>query len=150
VLGAFVQRSRESRVALAFGGAASLVASLMPQSHELRYYLFWMLLLVALNLVVWARTRPVTLGLVVAIALAVVTWSTGGTYLYASGDSFSTLVHDHVDSAALDSIAPGERVCIMRAPWTFLYAPRFHPGRRYTVQEAETAAECSGARLLGQ
>ena len=143
-----VQRSRESKVALAFAGAASVVASLMPQAHELRYYLFWMLLLVTLNLILWSRERRVTVGLVALGALAIVAWSTGGTYLGASGDSFATLVTDHVDARVLESIRPGERVCISRAPWTFLYAPRFHPGRVYQVQEAESVSECAGARLL--
>jgi hypothetical protein len=148
LLAAFVRRSRESKVALAFAGGATVVASLMPQSHELRYYMFWMLLLVSLNLVVWSRERRLTTGLVTAGALAIVAWSTGGTYLYASGDSFATLVSDHVDRGSLEQIAPGERVCISRAPWTFLYAPRFHPERQYSVQEAETPAECDSARPL--
>ena len=148
LLAAFVRRTRESKVALCFAGGATLVASLMPQSHELRYYMFWMLLLVSLNLVVWSRVRPLTTGLVAAGALAIVGWSTGGTYLYASGDSFDTLVSNKVERAALDRIGPGERVCVSRAPWTFLYAPRFHPGRRFAVQEAESAEECEGARPL--
>ncbi len=143
-----VQRSRESKVALAFMAGASVMASLMPQAHELRYYLFWMLLLVALNLIVWARARRVTVGLVALGALAVVAWSTGGTYLRASGDSFATLVADHVDVQALDRLGPAERICIARAPWTFLYAPRFHPGRDYAVQEAESLSECGDARPL--
>jgi len=148
VAGVVVRRSRESKVALAFAAGASLVASLMPQAHELRYYLFWMLLLVSLNLIVWARERPVTVGLVVTAALAIVAWSTGGTYLVASGDPFATLVAHHVDERALDRVLPGERVCISRSPWTFLYAPRFHPGRAYVVQEAESASECAEARPL--
>ena len=148
LLAVFVQRSRESKVAFWFAGGATLVASLMPQSHELRYYMFWMLLLVGLNLVVWSRVRPITTGLVAAAALAIVAWSTGGAYLYASGDSFATLVSNSVDRAALERIGPGERVCVSRAPWTFLYAPRFHPERRYSVQEAEGAEECDGARQL--
>jgi len=89
-----------------------------------------------------------TTSLVALAALAVVTWSTTGTYLYASGDSFAKLTADKADRAALERIEPGERVCIVRQPWTFLYAPRFHPEKRYSVQEAATAAECAGARLL--
>ena len=143
-----VRRSRESKVALAFAGAASVVASLLPQAHELRYYLFWMLLLVSLNLIVWSHERRALVGLAALGALAVVAWSTGGTYLRASGDSFATLVNDHVDARALESITPGERVCISRAPWTFLYAPRFHRGRVYEVQEAEALSECAEARPL--
>ena len=148
VLAAFVRRSRETTVALWVAGGATVVASVMPQSHELRYYLFWMLLLVSLNLVVWSRERPVTVGVVAALALSIVAWSTGGAYLYASGDSFATLVKDHVDGAALERVSPGERVCVARSPWTFLYAPRFHAERTYTVQEAEDATECAGARPL--
>ena len=75
-------------------------------------------------------------------------WSTEGTYLYASGDSFATFLAAKVDRAALERVTPGERVCVDRQPWTFLYAPRFHPERRYSVQEAESPAECGGARLL--
>jgi hypothetical protein len=120
----------------------------MRSSHELRYYLFWMLLLVALNLVVWSRERRLGTSLVALAALAVVTWSTGGTYLYASGDSFAKLTADKVDRAALERIAPGERFCITRQPWTFLYTAQFHPGKRYSVQEAATADECAGSRVL--
>jgi hypothetical protein len=148
VLAAFLRRTREAKVAAAFAGGASVVASLMPQSHELRYYLFWMLLLVSLNLVVWSRERKTTTGLVTALALTIVAWSTGGTYLWASGDSFAQLVAQKADRAALERVAPGERVCVPRQPWTFLYAPLFHPSRTYSVQEAETPAECEGARLL--
>jgi hypothetical protein len=157
VAAVFVRRSREARLALLFMGGATVVASLMPQSHELRYYLFWMLLLVSLNLVVWSRDREhdlraaratTALALVASAALLVVAWSTEGTYLYPSGDSFAELVAAKVDHAALERIAPGERVCVPRQPWTFLYAARFHPGRRYVVQEAEGPEECAGARVL--
>src|SRR4029079_13243095 len=101
--------SRETKIAVLFAGGATVIASVLPQSHELRYSLFWMLLLVALNLIVWSRERGTTTGLVALGALAIVAWSTGGTYLYASGDSFAQLVASKVDRAALDGVAPGER-----------------------------------------
>jgi hypothetical protein len=148
LLGAFVRKTREAKIAVRFAGGATVVASVMPQSHELRYYLFWMLLLVALNLVVWSRERRAVTGLVALAAFAIVGWSTEGTYLYASGDSFATFVAAKVDRAALDRVQPGERVCVNRQPWTFLYAPRFHPERSYSVQEAEGPDECAGARPL--
>jgi hypothetical protein len=147
-LAVFVRRTREAKIAALFAGGATVVASLMPQSHELRYYLFWMLLLVALNLVVWSRERRLGTSVVALAALAIVTWSTGGTYLYASGDSFAKLTSDKVDHAALERIEPGERVCITRQPWTFLYAAQFHPEKRYSVQEAATPDECAGSRML--
>lgn len=150
VLAAWVRRSRETNVALAFAGAAAIAASLMPQAHELRYYLFFMLLLVSLNLVLWSRagaSRLVT-GLVATAALVIVGWSTGWGYLYASGDSFAELVAAKADRAAIARIPPGQRVCIVEQPWTFLYAPRFHGDQQFTVQEAAGAEECAGAPLL--
>jgi hypothetical protein len=145
---AFVRRTREAKVAAWFAGGATIVASLVPQSHELRYYLFWMLLLVAMNLIVWSRERRAFTGVVALGAFAIVAWSTDGTYLYASGDSFAKFLAAKVDRAALERVVPGERVCVDRQPWTFLYAPRFHPERSYAVQEAEGPDECAGARPL--
>ncbi len=159
-VGAFLRRTREANVALGFAVGATLLASFMPQSHELRYYLFWMLLLVSLNLVVWssainvvprghARQRGITfMALVSGGALVIVGWSTRGTYLYASGTSFTDLLASQVDRSSLDPIPEGERVCVARQPWTFLYAARFHPGRAYRVQEAESPEDCAGARDL--
>lgn len=146
--GALVVRSRESRVAIAFVVGATALTSLLPQSHELRYYLYWMLLLVALNLVVWRERAPTAAGLVAVLALGVVAWSTEATYLYPSGSTFRELVDAHVDLRALDRVTPGSRVCVARQPWTFLYAPRFHAPRSYSVQEAEAPAECEGAPPL--
>ncbi|MBS2014525.1 MAG: hypothetical protein JST00_16685 [Deltaproteobacteria bacterium] len=144
VVGAVRLRARESKVALAFAAGLTAVTSMLPQSHELRYYLSWMIVLLALVLVVWAKHRPLVLAAVATTALAVVAWSTEGTYLYASGDSFAKLVDTKVDARVLDAVAPGARVCIDRQPWTFLYAPRFHPARSYSVQEAEVPTDCAG------
>lgn len=136
------------RAAWFFGGVTAIVAS-MPQSHELRYYMAWMIVLVALNLVLWGKRAPRACGLVATGALAVVAWSTDGAYLYASGDSARTLVAKKVDARSLEGVRAGERICVARAPWTFLYAPAFHADApRYTVQEADGPADCAGARSL--
>ncbi|AKV03411.1 hypothetical protein AKJ09_10074 [Labilithrix luteola] len=142
------RRSRENVVAAAFFAGLTALVSMLPQSHELRYYLVWMLTLVSLNLVVWSRERPLAVGTACAAALAVVAYSTGGTYLVPSGDSFATVLSTHVDRARLDAIAPGERVCIDRQPWTFLWSPQFHARPSYVVQEAEDPSDCRGVRSL--
>ena len=53
-----------------------------------------------------------------------------------------------VDRAVLDGVAPGERICVARQPFTFLYAPAFHREKRYAVQEATGPADCKGARSV--
>ncbi len=156
-------RTRGAIVAALFFTGVTIVASLVPQSHELRYYMHWMLLLVSLNLVSWtgaplspspssSRTRrEIAIGIagvIAALALAVVGWSTEGSFLYASGSTFPEYLAKRVDRAVLDGVAPGERICVARQPFTFLYAPSFHREKRYAVQEATGPADCKGARSV--
>jgi hypothetical protein len=140
---------REAKHAVALFCAVTLVASLVPQSHELRYYMHWMLLLVCLNLVLWTGSRERRLvGLVAALALGIVTWSTGGGYLYASGTAFRDFVPKRTEAAVIDAASPGEHLCIAREPFTFLYAPTFHARKDYAVQEATSDHDCQGHRLI--
>jgi len=148
VLAAARMRARESRAAAGLFAGVTVFISFVPQSHELRYYLVWMLLLVSLNLVLWSRARPLTTGMLAACALAVVVWSTSALYIYPNGDPFARFLAAHVDEARVRSFAPGARICIAREPWTFLWAPQFHGRRDYVVQEEADASDCKGAELL--
>ena len=142
---AWRRRSREAVTAAALFGGVTVVAAIVPQSHELRYYMHWMLLLVSLNLVLWARDARWAVGVVAASALAIVTWSTSAGFLYPSGSTFEELLSKRVDTTLLEGASPGERLCIARQPFTVLYAPTFHPGRHHVVQEATTDADCKNA-----
>lgn len=132
--------SRRRDLGVVFGGV-TVVAAFVPQSHELRYYMHWMLTLVAFALVAWSKERRLTTGLVAGGALLIVGWSTEWGYLYASGSSFESFLDKRVDAAILD-VPPGARLCLEAPPYTVLYAPRFHPGRDYTVQEKADDADC--------
>ena len=142
------RRTREAVVAAALFSGVTMVAALVPQSHELRYYMHWMLLLVSLNLVLWTREARRAVGVVAVSALAVVTWSTSAAYLHASGSTFEALLAERVDRSVIESARPGERLCIDRPPFTILYAPTFHANKGYAVQEATTDADCNGARRV--
>jgi hypothetical protein len=146
-------RSRQARVAgIAFALLTAVVAW-VPQSHELRYYLCWMMVLVSLNL--WLTGagaeegwRAPALGMACTGFLLVVLGVTHGIYVYPSGRTFAELLRDKVDARTLGQIGEGEGVCLRREPHTFLYAAPFHPGRRYVVKEAESREECGGYRWI--
>ena len=53
-----------------------------------------------------------------------------------------------VEASVIESAMPGERLCIARQPFTFLYASTFHPKKDYAVQEATTDADCKAARRI--
>src|SRR5688572_28863234 len=116
------RRTRESIAAAGLFAGLTACVSILPQSHELRYYMVWMIVLVALNLVLWAREARVATQLVAAGALAIVVWSTSAWYLYPAGDSFTSLVQQKVDPKVIEDAPPGAHLCLSKEPWTFLYA----------------------------
>jgi hypothetical protein len=149
-------KTRLARVsAVTFGIFTALIAC-MPQSHELRYYLSWMMVLVSLNLVLASRSGAPRfaldlrgVGTIGAAAFLVVVGSTRGAYVYPGGMGVSDLVHSRVDTKSVDAIADGESVCVRAEPFNLLWADLFHPQRHYVVQEAEVAADCHGLREVG-
>jgi hypothetical protein len=139
-------RVREVKVCAIAFGAFTLVVSFMPQSHELRYYMAWMIVLVALNLWLAARAgvaQRVLAGTAIA-ALAVVLAVTRGAYVWPTGATFTELVHENVDERRLSAVHDGDHVCVEREPYTFLWAAPFHAPRRYVVEEAERPSDCAG------
>jgi hypothetical protein len=145
-------RDRHARTAAGLFAALSLFAALMPQSHELRYYLYWMMVLVSLSLILASRPKargwlgPSTLGLGCATALAVVLWVTRAGYVHPSGSTFTELLKNNVDAGLLARIREGSPACIAREPWNILYASSFHPPARYSLKEAERAEDCGDSR----
>jgi hypothetical protein len=142
------------RAAIGFA-ALTVVVSVMPQSHELRYYLVWMLALVGTN--AWLASRSgapaAPLGArgysaAAAAAMLVVMWVTGFDYVRPSGSTFAELRARKVDLAAVSRIPDGARVCVDHAPWNLLWAAPFHAPKRYVVIEAEAPEECGGAPPL--
>lgn len=149
-------RAREARVAGALFAGLTAVTAFMPQSHELRYYLHWMLILVSLNLILACRPRgageralsPQALGVGSALALGVVLAVTRCGYVYPSGSTFAELLKSKVDPVALGQIREGDQVCLAREPWNILYAATFHPPARYRVKEAEQKEQCEENRWI--
>jgi hypothetical protein len=140
--------SRRTRAAVVTLAALTAIVSMLPQSHELRYYMVWMLALVGLALATAPveRRGPVTIACVAALAAVIAATRAG--YIYPSGSDFSTFLRDKVSRETVDAIEDGERACLSREPLTFLYASTFHPGRRYSVKEAEDRAECGAYRWI--
>lgn len=148
-------RGRAARAGALGFAALTVVTSVLPQSHELRYYLAWMMVLVLLN--AWLASRPDAsegapgpraLAGVAVCALAVVIGVTRGVYVYPSGTTFDELVRAKVDERLIGGIGNGERVCVSREPFDVIWAPVFHPERSYVLKEAEERADCEGFRLL--
>ncbi len=131
----------------------TLICASLPNSHELRYYMFWMLTLVSCLLVMvhspaFATTqqsvlRTFTHGLI-AIAGFSVVMMTGAAYLKVDGVTLSELVA--VTDETVAQVPDGGTLCILnRHPYAFLYASVFHQSRHYHTKSlfAEELANCT-------
>ncbi len=149
---AYLLTRMKSRNAWTLGGGFALITvliSAMPQSHELRYYMVWMIVLTALNL--WLVPRePLRRiqGLIAVVATGVVVVVSHGGYVYASGSSFSDLVREKVDSRQIARLESGSRICVNHQPYNLLWAAPFHSRRDYVVKSVESKLECGDYRAV--
>ena len=136
---------RNPRTVMATFLGSTLLAAFLPRSHELRYYMFWVIVLVALCLILVfderdgrapaeAKARGL-LGAVVVVALTSVLLMTHARYVTPSGANLDSLVAAVGAGERLAAIPDGTVVCVDSGwqPFTFLFASVFHPGRTYTI-----------------
>jgi hypothetical protein len=121
--------------------AATLLAALSPQAHELRYYPYWMLLLVTVTLMHLANYR-VARALLALAAFGMMTLTTGGDWLRPTGTTFTELLAKHAPEQRIPALKATLRICVTRPPYNWLYAPQLHPkSGRYFVFEGEEDSE---------
>jgi hypothetical protein len=133
----FRMRTRETWIAIVFLILISSMSSVLPQSHELRYYMYWMITLISLNLYLISRlnSRLNRLGktvrvlnnqnvtLVSLLALVYIIVLTKGAYVrprlnnFQGFNTFERLIERKVDPNILNRISDGEQVCLLENVW---------------------------------
>ena len=156
-------RQRYGLKPAAFLITVSVITALMPSSQEIRYYMYWVMCLVALNLVLIERglTEPEqgTFRLLSATAMSsfliFVLCSNGLRYIRSNRVTMQSLVRDNGIEKHLAEmhLHDGEVICVKgRNPMTFLYAPifnrRLEAQYHYGIIEAYDDTGCMGKRVL--
>jgi hypothetical protein len=136
-------------VATTFIMTTLLVISL-PAAHVLRYYAFWMIVLVSLCLISVFDARfgcslPAARNLLecgIILALTSVVLITGAQYVTPSGIDTKGLIRQLGIERKIATIDDGATVCVDPGwqPFTFLFASIFHPGRSYSVLDGPIGA----------
>lgn len=156
VLLAVRTRSRAARIGALGFLLLSVLTAFLPQSHLLRYYLYWMITLLTLNITLLSQARPrrrvpVTLGGFAAlccVCLLAVAWLTQGVYLRPT-DQRARL--DYIAAIEPDiraAVAQSPDLCVTGgSQLAYLYAETFHAPLHYSVKSAFEADEC-GTRLV--
>jgi hypothetical protein len=116
----------------------SLVAANFPQSHELRYFMYWIMVLISLNLYLVTHYKdslinPRLVGLVSLAAVIIVGIKTNFIYLKPSFYSLAEFKDRYIDREIIAQIEPGDNICLPdRYPYTFGYTSWFHPELDYS------------------
>ena len=167
------KRSREARFAVLTAIAMSLVPLNFPQSHELRYFMYWGICLVSLNLYLISLPKkqlagrwlqPKYLGLVYSVFLTIVLVKIGTFFARPSMITLDKYVTFGVKPGFLSQIEPNDRVCLLSrhigediqtAPtaalkYVFLYSSYFHPelDYDYSVQAALNPEACDDRKII--
>jgi hypothetical protein len=149
-------RSRPARTAGIFFLLLSVFTSLMPQSHELRYYMYWMIVLVALNFHLVVRSQadvsmwlqPHHLGTICCALLFTTVGLTKAVYVrpttQATVVSYTATIEPMIEAA----VKTHSNICVLGATNLFLlYTEDFHPSLRYSVKAAYVSQQC-GSRFI--
>ena len=163
-------RSRNATTALITILLVSLVPANFPQSHELRYFMFWMITLVSLNLCVVSKLHDASkwlqlkyIGLVYLVFLAIA-W-TKISYFYTRPDfrGLARYLENNVKTEVLDQMSPSDRNCLIGrhalanaktvplAPMqnAFYYSSYFHPNREpYSIKIAIEPQQCGDLKVV--
>jgi hypothetical protein len=134
----------------------SMVAAFMPRQFDLRYYMFWFIALISMNLVM-LQTQPQRLRAMLAsgiISLALVVCYTGGFFLLPSHITIENLptyikknapydwVPGQFDATLIANTTPGATICIFeQQPFTYIYTDYFHPPLSYQLQETRNCPD---------
>ena len=150
----------------------SLVPANFPQSHELRYFMFWMIVLVSLNLYVvssWHHTasrwiQPKYLGLVCLLFFVTVCIKIDDYYLRPVFNSFEPYLKNTVKTELLEQMIPNDRTCMIArhaisdpdsVPFAqihnaFYYSSYFHPEIKYPYSLKATVdpRDCGDLKVI--
>lgn len=121
----------------------------MPSSARLRYSMYWMIVLVSLNLflaVHFSRLGKLSsrfseqgLGLTAGLTLLIVVISTDGAYVRPHFYTLATHIENNIDQDILRMAQEKSSFCFPEQirPHIFLYISKFHPPAYYSVKICE-------------
>lgn len=136
------------------------VTAFMPSSPRLRYYMYWMIVLVAMNLALICQMArlgrltdvisPKNMGIICLIVFSVVVFKTNAQYIRPLFYSFSHFSEQKIDKTLLAHIHSGDNVCIKltQPQWIFLYSSVFQKNINYSITSWEHHELCKSRILL--
>jgi hypothetical protein len=168
-------KSNDAKIALLLIVIASFFTANFPQSHELRYFMFWAICLVSLNLYLisrsqlttekkWRWLQPKYMGLVYLVFLLIVLIKIDRFYYRPVFSKLDRFMAWGVKTELLQQIKPNDRVCLLSRhalanpkaspyasmPNAFLYSDYFHPelNSSYSIEIRVDSENCTYPKII--
>ena len=157
---AYRNGSRDIKIAAIIIVLMSVVTAFMPSSPRLRYYMYWMIVLVSLNFALICNVassallpkfvNPRNMGLISGLTLGIVILCTHAEFVRPLFFPFSVFFERKVDSKLLKQIHEGDKVCIKmpHQQWLFLYSSVFQPPLNYSIKQGKSLDQCGTWKIL--
>jgi hypothetical protein len=159
------KNSRQAITALVVITSVSLIPANFPQSHELRYFMFWMITLVSLNLSLISdennRLQVKYFKIPFLIFFIVMCAKIDSYYLIPNFRSLEVYLNGIVNNSILKQISPDQENCVISRfgspsnsfvpiQHVFYYSSYFHPeiGSDYSIKVSENPQECENIRII--
>ena len=153
---------RERDIAVVFLLSAAIIAAVMPASHLLRYYMFWFVFLISLNLHFVSRKNHALVswpvGAICFLFVLFVVDASDQNFVRPKFQSTHDLLAERVDSRILADLNSTTSACLAldSANQPFLYANIWHPGTQYSIkagpfygnQIQEVVDVCKGLKII--
>jgi hypothetical protein len=135
----------------------TLLTAFLPQSHILRFYMYWIFLLITINLhllvtepnVKKVLHNPIPIQFSFMLFLVTTIVLTRATYIMPRFYTLESRLKDATNPVFLEQIrAQGEACLIGVQPNTFLYSSKFSSEQSYSLEAAFQAQECQSNHLV--
>jgi hypothetical protein len=154
-------RNRDTITAAVVTIVMSLVAANFPQSHELRYFIYWAIVLVSINMILVTKfsaynpqskfIQPAYLALISLVFFSIVVVKTNFIFIKPNFNTLEKYKTSRIDTSLIAKLQPNDRVCLVgKYPDTFLYTPWFNRqlGYTYSIQMGGRAKQCQEDRRI--
>jgi hypothetical protein len=146
-------KTQETKVTIALVIIMTLMTWALPQSYELRFYMYWMIVFVSLNSYLLCQynnlhktsiIKPQYFGLVALVFMIIFIDKTAKSFTVPQFHSLAYKIENAgwIDPKTMKQFQEGDKICLVnKSPFAFLYNSYFHPPKNYFLKSEFLVSE---------
>jgi hypothetical protein len=146
-------KTYQTKVAIALVTVMTLMTWALPQSYELRFYMYWMIVFVSLNSYLLCEynnlhkrsiIKPQYFGLIALVFMIIFIDKTAKSFTVPQFHSLDYKIENAgwIDPKTMKQFKDGDKICLVnKSPFAFLYNSYFHPPKNYFLKSEFLVSE---------